>query len=129
MGSWCPNCMDETAYLSSFYNRYKNRGVEVIGLAYERTSDFGKANKNLTELKNRFDIQYKLLVTGYTNKEVLKSMPALRNFAAFPTTVIMDKKGNVRKIHTGFSGPGTGAYYTNFTKEFERLTDSLLAEK
>jgi thiol-disulfide isomerase/thioredoxin len=27
MGSWCPNCMDETAFLSEYYNKNKQRGV------------------------------------------------------------------------------------------------------
>lgn len=132
LGSWCPNCMDETAYLSNtFYKKYHPKGVEVLGLAYERTTDFTTSRKNLEQLKNRFNIPYDLLVTGYTNNknEAAKSLPALANFVAFPTTIIIDKKGEVRKIHTGFSGPGTGNYYTEFTHEFETLISQLLAEK
>jgi len=52
----------------------------------------------------------------------------LADFKGFPTTIIIDKKGEVRKIHTGFSGPGTGIYYTQFIDEFEKLTDKLLNE-
>jgi hypothetical protein len=52
----------------------------------------------------------------------------LADFKGFPTIIIIDKKGNVRKIRTGFSGPGTGDYYTQFIDEFEKLTDDLLAE-
>jgi hypothetical protein len=52
----------------------------------------------------------------------------LAGFKGFPTTIIIDKKGDVRKIHTGFSGPGTGIYYKEFTGEFEKLTDELVAE-
>lgn len=132
LGSWCPNCMDETAYLSnSFYKKYHPKGVEVLGLAYERTTDFATSRKNLEQLKNRFNIPYDLLVTGFTNNknEAAKSLPALASFVAFPTTIIIDKKGEVRKIHTGFSGPGTGNYYTEFTHEFETLISQLLAEK
>jgi len=128
LGSWCPNCMDETAYLAPFYKKYKERGVEVVGLAYERTPDVEKGRKNVGALQKRFDITYPLLLTGYTNKEVLKSIPALDSFNAFPTTIIIDKKGVVRKIHTGFSGPGTGTHYVDFTKEFEKQIDGLLAE-
>jgi hypothetical protein len=71
------------------------------------------------------------LLTGYTNQpgEVVKSLPMLNKFMAFPTTIIIDKKGEVRKIHTGFSGPGTGKYYTEFTEEFDKLITDLLAEK
>lgn len=131
LGSWCPNCMDETAYMVNFYKKYHVKGVDVLGLAYERTTDFATSKKNLEQLKRRFNIPYDVLVTGYTNNknEAAKSLPALSSFVAFPTTIIIDKKGDVRKIHTGFSGPGTGDHYTEFTHEFETLIDQLLAEK
>jgi peroxiredoxin len=132
LGSWCPNCMDETNYMvSRYYKKYHTKGVEVIGLAYERTTDFARSQKTLQQLKTHFNITYPLLITGYTpaNGDPEKSLPMLANFKGFPTTIIIDKKGDVRKIHTGFSGPGTGIYYTQFINEFEKLTDDLLAEK
>jgi peroxiredoxin len=131
MGSWCPNCMDETNYLVNYYKKYHTKGVEIVGLAYERTADFARSQKTVLQLKNRFNIPYPLLITGFTNNknETAKSLPMLANFVAFPTTVIIDKKGDVRKIHTGYSGPGTGDHYIEFVNEFEKLTDDLLAEK
>lgn len=131
LGSWCPNCMDETAYLSKFYNQYKDKGVEIVGLAYEITKDFDRSKKNIERLKNRFDVQYPLLITGYTNNrdDALKSLPMLNKVIAFPTMIIIDKKGDVRKIHTGFSGPGTGKHYIEFGNEFEKLINDLIAEK
>ena len=130
LGSWCPNCMDETAYLINYYKKYHNKGVEVIGLAYERTTDFAKSQRTVTQLKDRFDIKYPLLITGFTSNKVetARSLPMLSKVVSFPTTIIIDKTGDVRKIHTGFSGPGTGSHYTEFISEFEKLTDDLLAE-
>jgi thiol-disulfide isomerase/thioredoxin len=130
-GSWCPNCMDETAFMVPFYNRYKDKGLAVVGLGYERTTDVARGRKNIGRLQKRFNVPYPLLLTGYTNQpgEVVKSLPMLNKFMAFPTTIIIDKKGEVRKIHTGFSGPGTGKYYTEFTEEFDKLITDLLAEK
>lgn len=130
LGSWCPNCMDETAYLSKFYERNKDKGVEILGLAYERTTDFEKSKKNIDRLKNRFNVGYDLLVTGFTNdkEDAAKSLPMLNKVVAFPTMIIIDKKGNVRKIHTGFSGPGTGNHYVEFVNEFEKLISDLTAE-
>ncbi len=132
LGSWCPNCMDETNYfVSRYYNKYHSRGVEIIGLAYERTTNFAKSQKTLRQLKAHFNIPYPLLITGYTptKGDPEKSLPMLANFKGFPSTIIIDKKGDVRKIHAGFSGPGTGVYYTQFIDEFEKLTDDLLAER
>lgn len=131
MGSWCPNCMDETAYMVNYYKKFHKKGVEVVGLAYERTTDFAKSQKTVAQVKDRFNIPYPLLITGYTSNkdETAKSLPMLTKVVGFPTTIIIDKSGDVRKIHTGFSGPGTGHYYTEFINEFEQLTEDLLAEK
>ncbi|WP_461449480.1 peroxiredoxin family protein [Mucilaginibacter sp.] len=131
LGSWCPNCMDETAFINGgYYQKYHPKGVEVIGLAYERTTDFAQSQKAVKQMQSHFHIQYPLLITGYTpgNGDPQKSLPMLADFKGFPTTIIIDKQGNVRKIHTGFSGPGTGDYYTRFVNEFDKLTDDLLAE-
>ena len=130
LGSWCPNCMDETAYLSKFYDRNKDKGVEILGLAFERTTDFEKSKKNIERFKNRFNVGYDLLITGFTNDKVeaAKALPMLNKVVAFPTMIIIDKKGNVRKIHTGFSGPGTGKHYIEFVNEFEKLISDLIAE-
>ncbi|MDR3695751.1 TlpA disulfide reductase family protein [Mucilaginibacter sp.] len=132
LGSWCPNCMDETNYfVSSYYPKYHNKGVEVIGLAYERTTDFAKSQRTLQQMKTHFKVPYPLLITGFTPAagDPQKSLPMLADFKGFPSTIIIDKKGEVRKIHTGFSGPGTGVYYTEFIDEFQKLTEDLLAEK
>ena len=132
LGSWCPNCMDETNYfVSSYYPKYHDKGVEIIGLAYERTTDFAKSQRTVAQLKTHFDVPYPLLITGYTpgKGDPEKSLPMLADFKGFPTTIIIDKHGDVRKIHTGFSGPGTGEYYTQFIDEFQKLTNDLLEEK
>ncbi|MCC8424658.1 TlpA disulfide reductase family protein [Mucilaginibacter sp. UR6-11] len=131
LGSWCPNCMDETAYLVNFYKKFHPKGVEVVGLAYERTRDFAKSQRTVRQLKNRFNIPYPILLTGYTPAagEPAKSLPMMAKVLGFPTTIMIDKKGNVRKIHTGFSGPGTGEHYTDFITEFERLTIHMLEEQ
>lgn len=129
MGSWCPNCMDETAFLSKFYKKY-NKKVAIVGLAYERTTDFERSKLSLGNLVKRFKVDYPVLITGYTNDpaQVLLSMPSLGNYIAFPTTAILDKEGKVRKIHTGFSGPGTGKYYADFEEEFTSMILALSSE-
>ncbi|HEX8326169.1 MAG TPA: TlpA disulfide reductase family protein [Hymenobacter sp.] len=129
LGSWCPNCMDETNFLAPWYEKNKARGVEVIGLGYERSPDYKVAAARLRNMRERFNIGYELAVAGVSNKDsVAKSMPQLAKFLAFPTTIFLDKKGNVRKIHTGFAGPGTGKYYEEEIAGFNRTVDKLLKE-
>jgi thiol-disulfide isomerase/thioredoxin len=129
LGSWCPNCMDETNFLAPWYEQNKQRGVEIIGLGFERTPDQKLASQKLLKMKQRMNVGYDLAVAGVANKDsASKALPQLAKVLAFPTTIFLDKKGEVRKIHTGFSGPGTGKYYEQETAEFNKTIDQLLAE-
>ena len=131
LGSWCPNCMDETAFLSAFYNENKHRGVEIIGLAYERFDQFEAAKKALALFQKRFNVQYPFLITGVKPSDpqiVEKTIPQIDRIAAFPSTIFIDKTGQVRKIHTGYDGPGTGKFYEDFIKEFNENVNQLLKE-
>lgn len=130
LGSWCPNCLDEAAFLAPWYKANRERGVEIIGLAFERKNDFEFAKRTLSRLKDRFDIQYDILFAGLAGTEsASKALPALNGISAFPSSIFIDRKGNVRKIHTGFSGPATGRFYQEFQAEFNALMDELLSEK
>ncbi len=130
MGSWCPNCMDESKYLAPWYIKNKNRGIEIFGLAYEKSTDLAISGPKIDKMKERFGIKYPVLLAGSKDAgEAAKSLPMLNNVLGFPTTIIIDKKGVVRQIHTGFSGPGTGKYYNDWIKEFNLIIDKLLVEK
>lgn len=130
LGSWCPNCLDENAFLAEWHKSNHQRGVEIIGLGFERKSDFESAKKSLSSLKARLDIPYEILFAGKSGVEsASNALPALNGISAFPTTIFIDRKGNVRKVHTGFNGPATGKFYEAFKVEFNELVDSLLAEK
>jgi thiol-disulfide isomerase/thioredoxin len=129
MGTWCPNCMDETKFLGPFYDKYKSKGLEVVGLAFERTDDFNKAVTNVSRLKTRFNANYEFLITMKTGADqASEALPMLNKVMAFPTTIYIDKKGMVRKIYTGFYGPATGDKYTEYVEETKRFVEKLLVE-
>lgn len=128
-GSWCSNCMDETAFLSDWYNKNKTQPIAVIGLAYERKPDFEYAKQMLSKVVRRYKVSYDFLVAGTSDKEAAsKTLPMLNGVLSYPTTIFIDKKGKIRKIHTGFSGPGTGKYYEQWREEFNKLINTLLKE-
>ncbi|MGC4036366.1 MAG: TlpA disulfide reductase family protein [Chitinophagaceae bacterium] len=131
MGSWCPNCMDETKFLSEFYRKNKKRGVEVIALAYEYTTDVQRSKASLEKFRKKFNMEYPVLLTGVAvgdEQRTEKTLPQITPIRSFPTTIILDKKGNVRDIQSVFYGPGTGAYYTDFVRKFNETIDGLLKE-
>ena len=128
-GTWCPNCMDETKFLAPWYEKIKAKGVEIIGLAFESKPDFEYASGRVKKSIDKLGANYTFLIAGESNKEkASEALPALNKVIAFPTLIYIDKKGNVRHIHTGFNGPGTGEYYTQWVEEHEKLVRGLLEE-
>ena len=129
MGTWCPNCIDQVSFLAPWYKENKDKGVEAIGLAFEAKDDFEFAKRTLTKLKTRYDVQYDLLFAGKADKaEVAQKLIALKEFIAFPTTIIVGRDGKVKEIHTGFSGKGTGKFYDDYVKKWNEDLGKLIAE-
>lgn len=126
-GSWCPNCLDESKFFMEMYNKYKGE-LEILCLTFERSDDFETAKREAMKLVDVAGIEYDVLITAHTPAKVKDALPELDNFKAFPTSLIIDKKGVVRRIHSGFSGPGTGIHYTNYVEEFTKFIESLIAE-
>jgi peroxiredoxin len=131
MGSWCPNCMDETKFLSDFYNSQQTKEVEVVSLAYELSTDFQRSATSLLKFKQRFGVQYPMLITGAKSadpEKAAKTLPQLTDIKYFPTTIFIDKKGRVRKVHNGFYGPGAADYHEAYKKEFFETIEQLKKE-
>lgn len=125
LGSWCPNCMDETRFLTEWYAKNHDRGIEIIGLAYEQKADFNYASGRVRKMKQKLGIPYEVLIAG-TNTNASETLPALNRVIAFPTTIFVGRDGLVKYIHTGFSGPGTGVYYEQQKERFNEIVNQLL---
>ena len=128
-GTWCPNCADKADFMSAYFSENRDRGMEVVNLLFEHTTDFDEAAQLGKALVEKHGIEYDVLIAGYSDKAVAaEALPMLNHVLAYPTTIFIDRSGQVRKIHTGFSGPGTGGYYREFVQKFNELMDELLAE-
>lgn len=129
MGTWCPNCLDESVFLNSYLKSHKGKGLEVIALDYERSTDMNKVWQNISRIKARLELNYPIVFGGNANRDSSSaSLPMLGKIMAYPTSIIVDRKGNVRKIHTGFSGPATGTEFIAYQKEFDEFISMLLDE-
>lgn len=128
-GTWCPNCMDETKFLSPWYDNNKSRGVEVLGLAFERKPDFNYAAERVNKMKAKWGVNYDFVIAGVDDKaKASEVLPALNKISAFPTTIFIGKDGKVKHVHTGFEGPGTGVYHERWKQRFNEIVNELLAE-
>lgn len=126
-GTWCPNCMDETQFLAKWHKENANRGIELIGLAFENKNDLDYAKNRVNKVIERFGVGYDFGFGGDISEENRRNaLPFLKRIAAFPTTIFVDRNGKIYKVHTGYSGPATGKFYEDFVKEFEAIVAELL---
>jgi thiol-disulfide isomerase/thioredoxin len=129
-GSWCPNCNDEAPVLARLYRHYRDQGLEVVGLAYEFSGEPRRDTALVRLFRERHRIEYPLALAGISDKAAAsQTLPDLTAVLSFPTTVFVGRDGRVRRIHSGFSGPGTGEHYDRLVADFEGLVEELLAEK
>lgn len=130
LGSWCPNCIDESRDYVEFYNRFHDRGLEIIPITFEKTTDPGEAKDILEELKSDLDMPFPVYYGGERSKSIASEVfPALNHIMSFPTSIVIGRDGSVRKVHTGFYGPSTGLYYEHWKHDTELLLDKLLSEE
>ncbi len=131
MGTWCPNCLDESKYYAEQYKTLKDKDVEFIALAFEYAKTQEKAFAGIKRLQNTVGIDYPILLAQYGSSDKGKAnekLPMLNHVLSYPTSIYVDKKGKVRKIHTGFNGPATGDKYLSFQKEFHEFVGELVNE-
>ncbi len=124
-GTWCPNCMDETSYMSEVEEKYKGADLEIIALSFERKPDAQTFRSNIEKERLYFGIDYTILNAGLP-KDATSVLPMLNKVMGFPTTIILNKQHEEVEIYTGFSGPATGEIFVEFRKNFEELIDKLL---
>jgi thiol-disulfide isomerase/thioredoxin len=128
-GSWCPNCHDEAPFLVELYRDYHDRGLEIVGLAYEVSGDTAVDRRQVRRYREKFDIPFTLLLAGINDTEAAAAtLPQLQGFTSFPTTIFLGRDGKVRRIHAGFYGPATGAQHAKQVRAWEAEVERLLTE-
>lgn len=128
-GSWCPNCHDASDELVRLQREYGPRGLSIVGLAFELTGDPTRDGAQVRRYAERHGVTWPLLLAGLADKdEASASLGLLDRVQAFPTTIFLDAAGGLRAVHTGFSGPATGAAHEAQHAEFVRVIEELLAE-
>ncbi|WP_343486132.1 TlpA disulfide reductase family protein [Allomuricauda sp. d1] len=129
MGTWCPNCLDETKFYVDYLKKNPNEDLKIVALAFEYAKTEEKAFEGIKRLKERIDVPYPILLAQYGTSNKIKAnekLPALNHVLSYPTTIYINKAGKVKKIHTGFNGPATGEKHESFKREFHKTVQELL---
>ena len=105
--SWCGPCRQEMPVLSELHNKNRALGFTVLGVNVE--SDTSKARKLLQDLPVSFPVVFD------SDSIVSKQYDVV----AMPSTVLVDRDGNVRYLHKGYK-PGLEAVYQQQVRDLIR---------
>lgn len=101
-GSWCGGCRAEIPYLVEAKNKYRDKGLQVVGIAFERGSK-EEQFEAVRKMSRDFKVNYPMLVGGSADKKnVADVIEGLELFLGYPTTLYIDQSGLVRHIQSGF---------------------------
>ena len=131
MGTWCPNCLDETRFFVDYRKKHADEPLAFVGLAFEYAKTDSACFAAINRLKKSVGVEYPVLLAmngSEDRKLASEKLPQLNRIMSYPTSIIIDKQGKVRRIHTGFDGPATGEKYTAYQAGFDNLIQRLIAE-
>ncbi len=128
MGTYCPNCRDETLFLQEYLKNHPEKEIAIIALSFERHQEKEKAIAAIKRYKEKMGVDYEVLLVGPEDKAAAsQKLPMLNRISSYPTLLFIDKANKIRKIHTGFAGPATSEY-PNFVQAFEQIIEELSNE-
>jgi peroxiredoxin len=96
--SWCGPCRQEMPLLDQLYRKYRAAGFTLLGVNVEPKSDDAASFLKSTPVS--FPILFD------RDSKVSK----LYEVSGMPSTVILDRKGNVRYVHHGYKPGDEGEY-------------------
>jgi thiol-disulfide isomerase/thioredoxin len=107
--SWCGPCRQEMPLLENIYKKYNKMGFTLIGVNVE--PDSKEAEGFLKQLQNpvSFPVIY--------DKD--STVSKAYDVQGMPSTVIIDRKGNIRVLHRGYK-PGDENEYLDSIRSLVR---------
>lgn len=90
--SWCPPCVAEMPELSKFYEQYRAKGVQMIGIAIDNPTA-------VKQFLQRHPVSYPVLFGGMDGPALSQALG--NKNGGLPFTVVIDAKGDIVFQHLG----------------------------
>jgi thiol-disulfide isomerase/thioredoxin len=101
-GTWCGSCIGEAPELVKLQNKYGKRGMEIIGIAFERDPE-ATARQNLRKWIEKYKIEYPILFGGQEKRtHVLETIKGIERFSGYPTNIFVGCDGKVKDVKVNF---------------------------
>ncbi len=88
--TWCPPCRKEIPGFINLYNKYKDKGLEIIGIAFDENGP-----EMVPPFVQKVGINYPIYLDG-------GDIAQAYDLHAYPTTIIYGKDGKEASEHIGY---------------------------
>jgi peroxiredoxin len=94
--TWCPPCRQSIPELVDLQEKYRDKGVVILGISMDNPLQF--STRYLRAFKEKFKINYKIL---RVNRQVALDYFGTQNMA-IPTMFVINREGKIVDKHVGF---------------------------
>ena len=114
----CPHCQKTTQILNPIYSRLKKKGLEIVGLAINKS-----AATDIEEFRRKYGANFPLTISSRYETTRFAGLSVMSRFYV-PYMFFVDRKGVIRHEHGG----GDKEFYANQAANIQAELEALLAE-
>jgi thiol-disulfide isomerase/thioredoxin len=118
-GTWCPPCRSEIPTFIQLQNKYKEDGLIILAIAFEKNEDSLSRRKYLQSFAAEQKINY-LILDGGDTSEFSDALPQIEDVDGLPIEIFINRNGKIIEIRNGYG------YSESWVEELEVNLQTLL---
>jgi thiol-disulfide isomerase/thioredoxin len=119
--TWCAPCITEIPTLVELQDRFGERGLVIVAIAFEADESPDQRRERLRRFVDEQGINY-LVVDGGLPADFESALPAVRDVRGFPVEILIDRAGRVASARNGYG------YKKRWARKLSREVEALLGE-